>query len=177
VKARSHASKGPTARSVVNDSSWPPCFPHAAQAILVERHVRDPRDGTLRPSAAALGITSRPAGQGGTPEALATAVRTHWDTEALRHVRDVTMKEDASRLRSGTSPQVMASVRNIVIAALRLSGFTNTGRPQSHNEHDHGPGVSPALSRSRRTDRPTASIGLVSTRQPSLPGYPSPSFP
>jgi len=43
------------------------CFPHAARAVLVERHVRDPKDGTLRSSAAALGITSRTAERGGTP--------------------------------------------------------------------------------------------------------------
>jgi hypothetical protein len=36
------------------------------------------------------------------------------------------MKEDASRLRSGTSPQVTATIRSTVIAALRLAGFTNT---------------------------------------------------
>jgi predicted transposase YbfD/YdcC len=101
------------------------CFPYAAQAVLVERHVRDPKDGTLRSSVAALGITSRPAERGGTPGALAAAVRIHWDVEALHHVRDVTMKEDASRLRSGTSPQVAATLRNTAIAALRFAGFTN----------------------------------------------------
>jgi hypothetical protein len=36
------------------------------------------------------------------------------------------MKEDASRLRPGASPQVMAAVRNTVIAALRLAGFAGT---------------------------------------------------
>jgi predicted transposase YbfD/YdcC len=80
------------------------CFPHAAQAVLVERLVRDPRDGTLRSSVAALGITSRPQERGGTAGALAVAVRLHWDIEALRDVRDVTMKEDASRLRAGADP-------------------------------------------------------------------------
>jgi predicted transposase YbfD/YdcC len=101
------------------------CFPHAVQAVLVERHVRDPGDGALRSSVAALGITSRPAERGGTPGALATAVRIHWDVEALHHVRDTTMKEDASRLRSGTSPQVAATLRNAAIASLRFAGFTN----------------------------------------------------
>jgi predicted transposase YbfD/YdcC len=101
-------------------------FPYADQAVLVERYVRDPHDGKLRSAVAALGITSRPASRGGTPEALATAVRLHWDVEALHHVRDVTMKEDASRLRAGTSAQVAAAIRNTVIASLRLAGFTST---------------------------------------------------
>jgi len=102
------------------------CFPDAAQAVLAERLVSDPRDGRLRSAAAALGITSRTPERGGAPEALALAVRGHRDIEALHHVRDVTMREDASRLRSGTSPQVAAAIRNTVIAALRLAGFTST---------------------------------------------------
>jgi predicted transposase YbfD/YdcC len=50
----------------------------------------------------------------------------HWDIEALHHVRDVTMKEDASRPRAGTSQQAAAAIRNTVVAALRLAGFTST---------------------------------------------------
>jgi predicted transposase YbfD/YdcC len=100
-------------------------FPCAAQAFLIERSVRDPRDGTLRSAVAALGITSSTPARGGTPEALALAARSHWEIEALHHVRDVTMKEDAQRLRTGTSPQVTATLRNTAIAALRLAGFTS----------------------------------------------------
>jgi len=62
-------------------------FPRAAQAFLIERTVRDPHDGQLRPAAAALGITSRSRARGGTPEVIATAARGHWDIEALHHVR------------------------------------------------------------------------------------------
>jgi len=101
-------------------------FPHAAQAFLIERYVRDPGTGALRSAVAALGITSRAAARGGTPEALALAARGHWEIEALHHVRDVTMKEDAQHLRAGTSAQVTASLRNTAIAALRLTGFTST---------------------------------------------------
>jgi predicted transposase YbfD/YdcC len=101
-------------------------FPYAAQAFLIDRAVRDPHDGQLRSAVAALGITSRPLDRGGTPEAIAAAARGHWQIEALHHVRDVTMKEDAQRLRAGTSAQVAAAVRNVAIAALRLAGFTAT---------------------------------------------------
>jgi hypothetical protein len=44
--------------------------------------------------------------------------------EVLQYVRDVTVREDAQRLRAGTSAQVVAAVRNIAVAALRLAGFT-----------------------------------------------------
>jgi predicted transposase YbfD/YdcC len=101
-------------------------FPHAAQAFLIERTVRDPHDGHLRSAVAALGITSRTTERGGTPQILAAAARGHWEIEALHHVRDVTMREDAQRLRSGTSPQVMAAIRNTAVAALRLAGFAAT---------------------------------------------------
>jgi restriction endonuclease Mrr len=42
----------------------------------------------------------------------------------LHYVRDVTMREDAQRLRAGTSAQVVVGVRNTAVAALRLAGFT-----------------------------------------------------
>lgn len=100
-------------------------FPHAAQACLIERYVREPGTGELRSAVAALGITSRTPARGGTPEVLARAARGHWEIEALHHIRDVTMKEDAQRLRAGTSAQVTASLRNTAIAALRLAGFTS----------------------------------------------------
>jgi predicted transposase YbfD/YdcC len=100
-------------------------FPHAAQAFLIERYVREPGTGVLRSAAAAPGITSRPPERGGTPEALARAARGHRETEALHHIRDVTMKEDGQRLRAGTSAQVTAAIRNTAIAALRLAGFTS----------------------------------------------------
>ena len=38
------------------------------------------------------------------------------------------MKEDAHRLRAGSSAQVMAALRNTAIAVLRLAGFTSTAR-------------------------------------------------
>lgn len=101
-------------------------FPYADQAFLIERIVRDPHGGHPISAVAALGITSRSAGRGGTPEAIAIAARRHWDIEALHHVRDTTMREDAQRLRSGSSAQIIAAVRNTSIAVLRLCGFTGT---------------------------------------------------
>jgi hypothetical protein len=109
-------------------SACPPGLvpPRRPRAFLIERTVRDPHDGQLRSAAAALGITSRAVSRGGAPEAIAVAARGHWDIEALHHVRDVTLDEDAQRLRAGTSAQVMATLRNTAIAVLRLAGFTST---------------------------------------------------
>jgi predicted transposase YbfD/YdcC len=57
---------------------------------------------------------------------LLELVRGHWGIEnRLHYVRDVTMGEDASRIRSGSAPEVMAALRNVVIALLRAAGFQN----------------------------------------------------
>ena len=57
---------------------------------------------------------------------LLQLVRGHWGIEnGLHYVRDVTMGEDGSNVRTGSAPQVMAALRNVVIGILRLSGATN----------------------------------------------------
>jgi hypothetical protein len=46
--------------------------------------------------------------------------RGHWCIENRLHwVRDVTFDEDRSQVRKGHGPQVLASLRNFVIAVLR----------------------------------------------------------
>ena len=50
----------------------------------------------------------------------------HWAIENdLHYVRDVTLGEDASRIRSGTAPQAMAAIRNPIVAVLQRAGITN----------------------------------------------------
>ncbi len=46
--------------------------------------------------------------------------RGHWGIEnGLHYRRDVTMGEEASRIRKGGAPQVMAAVRNCIVHILR----------------------------------------------------------
>src|SRR5205085_8499559 len=50
---------------------------------------------------------------------LLTLMRDHWHIEnGLHYVRDVTLKEDACRVRKGSAPQVLAAVRNAVVHLL-----------------------------------------------------------
>jgi predicted transposase YbfD/YdcC len=50
---------------------------------------------------------------------LLKLVRDHWAIEnELHHVRDVTLREDACRVRSGAAPQVLAALRNAVVHLL-----------------------------------------------------------
>ena len=63
-------------------------------------------------------MTSLKSEDAGAPR-LAQLVREHWGIEnGLHYVRDVTLGEDASRVRRGSAPQVLAAVRNAVIHLL-----------------------------------------------------------
>jgi hypothetical protein len=48
-------------------------------------------------------------------------------------VRDVTLGEDASRIRTGSAPQALAGVRNAANSLLRLSGVTNVAAALREN--------------------------------------------
>jgi predicted transposase YbfD/YdcC len=52
--------------------------------------------------------------------------RDHWGIENRSHyVRDVTLAEDACRIRKGDAPQNLAALRNAIVSLLRLAGHTN----------------------------------------------------
>lgn len=54
------------------------------------------------------------------PEPLLRYARGHGEIEnRRRYVRDVTLGEDASPVRKGAAPQVMAARRNVVVSLLR----------------------------------------------------------
>ncbi len=57
---------------------------------------------------------------------LSELVRSHWQIEnRLHYIRDVTLGEDACRVRKGSAPQVLAAVRNAVIHLLGSLGATS----------------------------------------------------
>jgi len=68
------------------------------------------------------------------PDTLLCRVRGHWSIENRLHwVRDVTLGEDASQVRTGAAPQVMAAPRNIVIGLLQQAGSANIAASLRHN--------------------------------------------
>jgi predicted transposase YbfD/YdcC len=70
-------------------------------------------------------ITSLPPERAG-PADLLHFSRGHWAIEnQLHYVRDVTLGEDASRIRTGTAPQAMAALRNLLVAILHRDGIGN----------------------------------------------------
>jgi len=109
-------------------------FPHAAQAIRVTRRVKDLRQGRWR-TVTVYAITNLTAAQA-TPARLADTIRGHWAIEALHHVRDTTYAEDASQVRTGAAPRVMASLRNLAIGILRAHGCRNIAAALRRNARD-----------------------------------------
>jgi predicted transposase YbfD/YdcC len=96
-------------------------WPGVQQVCKIER--RREVAGTVS-TEVAYAITSLGPGVG--PTALLALWRGHWAIEnRLHYVRDVTLGEDASQVRTGAAPQVMAALRNTIIALLRRAGQTN----------------------------------------------------
>jgi predicted transposase YbfD/YdcC len=95
-------------------------FPHVNQVFLVERAVTDLAGSPLS-NVAILGVTSLST-QRGDAKLIAHAVRGHWKIESLHWIRDTIYREDASTVHTRSGPRVMASLRNLAIGALRLSG-------------------------------------------------------
>ncbi len=101
-----------------------PRFSSAKQMILIQRCTTK-LDGSEYREEFSYSITSR-SQEDATPEELLGFVRGHWGIENRCHwVRDVTFDEDRSRVRSGSGPQVMATLRNLAISAHRMNGESN----------------------------------------------------
>jgi predicted transposase YbfD/YdcC len=112
-------------------------FPHARQAIQVTRRTRPVsartgRKGRWR-TETVYAITDLAPHQA-RPDELAAWIRGHWQIEnGLHWVRDMTFGEDASRVRTGAGPQVMASLRNLATSLHRLTGATNVAAALRHH--------------------------------------------
>ncbi len=109
-----------TSSELVGYSDWP----GLAQALCMERRITDRRTGetSTEQAYAVTSLTPHHA----SPAQLLTLWREHWHIEnKLHYVRDVTFGEDASTVRTGAAPQVLAALRNTAIGLMRLAGATN----------------------------------------------------
>jgi hypothetical protein len=89
------------------------------------------------PHAAQVVQVTRLAHAQASPARLADLLRGHWSIDnGLHWVRDVTFAEDASQLRTGTGPQVMACLRNLAIGALCRAGPVNLAAALRHHARD-----------------------------------------
>ncbi|MGH8921106.1 MAG: ISAs1 family transposase [Actinomycetes bacterium] len=115
-------------------------FPHARQAIQVTRRTRPVSTRTGNKgrwrTETIYAITDLAAHQA-RPEELAAWIRGHWQIEnGLHWIRDVTLAEDLSTIRTGAAPQVMATLRNLAISLHRLAGATNIAKALRHHGRD-----------------------------------------
>lgn len=96
-------------------------WPDVGQVCRITRRRLDATGAT---GEVRYGITSL--GRRVGPAKLLEYVRGHWGIEnRLHYVRDVTLGEDASQVRKGAAPQVMAALRNVVLSLLRSLGESN----------------------------------------------------
>jgi hypothetical protein len=112
-------------------------FPHAAQAIQIVRR-RRPLNSKKWSSETVYAITSLTAIQA-QPAGLAAIIRGHWLIEDRLHwIRDMDWDEDRSQVRTANGRRVMASLRNLAITILRLTGETSIAAALRH--HARRPG-------------------------------------
>jgi predicted transposase YbfD/YdcC len=120
-------------------------FPHARQVALVERYVTRTvrvREGKRwvrkqEKSAVAVFIITSLDAREASPAHIAGYVRGHWTIENKVHwVRDVTLREDSSRVRTGPRPRIMATLRNLTVGLIRQAGYTKIAATIRKIKHD-----------------------------------------
>jgi predicted transposase YbfD/YdcC len=120
-------------------------FPHARQAARITRavtrltrrrtgktweHVLETTTETVY---AVTSLSAREAA----PEHVAAYVRGQWTIENKVHwVRDVTFREDASKVRAASRPRVMATLRNLAIGLIRQAGHPGIAATIRQAEYD-----------------------------------------
>src|SRR5450755_3084574 len=110
-------------------------FPHAVQAIQIVRRRRplSGKNSKKWSTETVYAVTSLAVTQA-SPAQLAGILRGHWSIEdSLHWVRDMTYDEDRSQIRTCNGPRVMASLRNLVISILRLTGQANIAAALRHH--------------------------------------------
>lgn len=121
-------------------------FPYLRQVFRIERITSNLQGEPLRHEIV-YGVTSLTEQKASSADLLKYN-RGHWEIENRVHwVRDVTFDEDRSQVRRGGGPQVMASLRNLSISLLRMSGATNIASATRHL--------------GRRTDKSLRLLGLT----------------
>jgi len=106
-------------------------WPGAQQAL--RRHCLSVASATgQRREHVRYALTSLPASQASAAQ-LEQLWRGHWSIEnRVHYVRDVTWREDAGQARAGSTPQVLAALRNGLLTLLRLLGHTNIAAALRH---------------------------------------------
>ena len=101
-------------------------FPHVRQVARIRRDGYD-ASGAQASKEIVHAVTSLDEDQAG-PADLAKLARGQWGIESVHWLRDTVYAEDANTGYAGNGPQAMATLRNLAISLLYLSGVTEITR-------------------------------------------------
>ena len=109
-------------------------WPGAAQVCRIERRRRIRGEESVEVVHAITSLSPERADAA----RLLKLSRAHWGIENRLHwVRDVSLGEDACRVRTGAAPQVLAACRNAVLTLLRRLGAPIVEGIEHFQEHRH----------------------------------------
>jgi hypothetical protein len=117
-----------TSRELLGWRAWP----GLVAACIVERKTWNRQPGSYRVETTYLigSMDSRKY----VPEGSLRINRAHWGIEnRLHYVKDVSLGEDACRVRTKSSPQILAGVRNAVVSLFRRDGGNNIAAALRHH--------------------------------------------
>jgi len=109
-------------------------WPGLAHVYRLERQFQWRRNGVCYRTSCEVefGITSLTRAQA-TPARLLEIRRAHWGIETgLHYRRDVTLKEDATRMTMGNTGKVIACINNLVLALIRQAKFQNAAEARRY---------------------------------------------
>jgi predicted transposase YbfD/YdcC len=110
-------------------------WPGLEQVFRLDRQRIDLKTGEIEEEVV-YGLTSLSPMEA-SPVRLLEITRAYWGVEnGLHYRRDVTFREDATRLTKGHAGHVMAALNNLVIGMLRLAGFTNLAAARRYCDAD-----------------------------------------
>ncbi len=102
-------------------------WPHLSQVFELMREGKNLKSGEVKQERR-YRITSLPREIAG-PQRLMEIARPKWGIEnGLHWVRDHSFEEDASQVRRGQAPEVLAALNNTVIGTLRFAGETTIAK-------------------------------------------------
>jgi predicted transposase YbfD/YdcC len=109
-------------------------WPGVGQVYRLEREFFWLRQGKIYKTSRDIefGITSLSREQA-SPAKVLQVRRKHWLIETgLHYRRDVTFREDATRMTIGAAGRVLATVHNLVIGLIQRAGYSNAAKARRH---------------------------------------------
>ena len=109
-------------------------WPGLGQVYRLERKFDWVRQGKVVKSSCAIeyGITSLPS-VSASPAQVLLYRRRHWGVETgLHYRRDVTFREDSTRMTIGAAGRILATLHNLVIGLIKRAGFDNAAKARRY---------------------------------------------